>query len=328
MNEYNQTHDSTPNFPSGSTLLPLHLRLPPQAAPFTPANAGAALLTTLATAWGPQPAMTVDAIGVGAGGRDPEGHANVVRLFRGSRQASSLPQPRRGAAAAGVQRRRPRPPGLAGGDRGPARGRRVRRLADPDPDEEGPPGAHPERPGRRRRARRAVRAAIFRQTSTIGLREQPLTKHALDREIVAVEVDGQPIAVKLARHEGVVVNAQPEYDDVARAATALGRPVNDVLAEAAALSRAFLTVTWTPDGPGRRRPDLPRHLRRRAARTRPSSRPWCWPPATGRCWCGSASASPSPCRRCVAVLLGHAVSFLPEEVVQAVAGADVPGRAR
>jgi uncharacterized protein (TIGR00299 family) protein len=44
---------------------------------------GAALLTTLATGWGPQPAMTVGAIGVGAGGRDPEGHANVLRLLVG-----------------------------------------------------------------------------------------------------------------------------------------------------------------------------------------------------------------------------------------------------
>ncbi len=44
---------------------------------------GAALLTTLATAWGPQPAMSVDTIGVGAGGRDPHGHANVLRLFVG-----------------------------------------------------------------------------------------------------------------------------------------------------------------------------------------------------------------------------------------------------
>ena len=44
---------------------------------------GAALLTTLATAWGPQPSMTTEAIGVGAGGRDPEGHANVLRLFVG-----------------------------------------------------------------------------------------------------------------------------------------------------------------------------------------------------------------------------------------------------
>jgi uncharacterized protein (DUF111 family) len=86
----------------------------------------------------------------------------------------------------------------------------------------------------------AVRAAIFRQTSTIGLREQPLAKHVLDREMVAVEVGGQQIAVKLARHDGVVVNAQPEYDDVARAAAALGRPVADVLAEAASSARSFL----------------------------------------------------------------------------------------
>jgi len=50
---------------------------------------GAALLTTLATAWGPQPPMTVDTIGVGAGGRDPDGHANVLRLFVGGLEARS-----------------------------------------------------------------------------------------------------------------------------------------------------------------------------------------------------------------------------------------------
>ncbi len=91
-------------------------------------------------------------------------------------------------------------------------------------------------------ARRApeVRRAIFRQTSTIGLREQPLTKHSLEREIVVIEVDGQPVDVKVARHDDVVVNAQPEYEHVARAAATLGRPVNDVLTEAQALSRALL----------------------------------------------------------------------------------------
>jgi uncharacterized protein (DUF111 family) len=57
--------------------------------------------------------------------------------------------------------------------------------------------------------------------------------------MVQVEVDGQPIAVKLAREDGVLVNAQPEYDDVARAALALGRPVNEVLADAIGHSRAF-----------------------------------------------------------------------------------------
>jgi uncharacterized protein (DUF111 family) len=39
--------------------------------------------------------------------------------------------------------------------------------------------------------------------------------------------------------DGELVNAQPEYDDVARAAAALGRPVSAVLAEAVAESQAF-----------------------------------------------------------------------------------------
>ena len=50
---------------------------------------GAALLTTLADAWGPQPAMAVDAIGIGAGGRDPDTHANVLRILAGSRPRPS-----------------------------------------------------------------------------------------------------------------------------------------------------------------------------------------------------------------------------------------------
>ncbi len=86
----------------------------------------------------------------------------------------------------------------------------------------------------------AVRATVFRETSAIGVREQRLDKHALDREMSSVDVDGHTIAVKLARHEGAVVNAMPEYDDVARAAAAVGRPVADVLADAVAASRKLL----------------------------------------------------------------------------------------
>ena len=57
----------------------------PEGAPATElcTPTGAALLTTLATAYGPQPAMTTEQVGVGAGGRDPEGHANVLRLLVG-----------------------------------------------------------------------------------------------------------------------------------------------------------------------------------------------------------------------------------------------------
>ena len=51
-------------------------------------------------------------------------------------------------------------------------------------------------------------------------------------------VGGLEIAVKLARLDGVVVTAQPEYDDVVRVARALDRPVVEVLAEATAAAPA------------------------------------------------------------------------------------------
>ncbi|MFC6285436.1 nickel pincer cofactor biosynthesis protein LarC [Nocardioides sp. GCM10027113] len=197
---------------------------------------GAAVLTTVATGWGPQPPMSTSAIGVGAGGRDPEGHANALRLLVGE----PVPGSGGGSGAllleANVDDLDPRvwPAVIAA------------LLAAGASDawltpilmKKGRP-AHTLSVLVAADRAEAVRSTVFRETSTIGLREQPLAKHALDREMVAVEVDGQLIAVKLARHHGTLVNAQPEYDDVARAAAALGRPVADVLAEASALSRAY-----------------------------------------------------------------------------------------
>ena len=83
----------------------------------------------------------------------------------------------------------------------------------------------------------AVRDEIFRQTSTIGLRETTVAKHALDRRFEQVEVDGQTVAVKVASLEGRVLTAQPEYADVVAAAAVLHRPVKDVLADANAAAR-------------------------------------------------------------------------------------------
>ncbi len=77
-----------------------------------------------------------------------------------------------------------------------------------------------------------VRDAVFEHTSAIGLREQVVTKHALDRRDVTVEVDGHPVRVKVAGREGRVLNVQPEWEDVAAAALALGVPAKTVLARA------------------------------------------------------------------------------------------------
>jgi uncharacterized protein (DUF111 family) len=56
-----------------------------------------------------------------------------------------------------------------------------------------------------------------------------------------VLVAGQPVHVKIALHDGRVVNVQPEYDDVVRVATQSGRPVKDVLEDAATAARVFRT---------------------------------------------------------------------------------------
>jgi uncharacterized protein (TIGR00299 family) protein len=199
---------------------------------------GAAILTANATAFGPQPAMTVDAIGVGAGGRDPQGHANVLRLLVGSSSTAAphgthrpllvetnvddldprlWPDVIAALLAAGASDAWLSPILMKKGR--PAHTLHVLVTSD--------------------RAA-AVRAEIFRQTSTIGVREIPLGKHALDREMRTVEVDGHAVRVKLARHEGVVVNAQPEYDDLAAVARATGRAVKDVLAEASAAAQTVM----------------------------------------------------------------------------------------
>lgn len=200
---------------------------------------GAALLTTIATEWGPQPPMATREVGIGAGGRDPEGHANVLRLLVGDAVATSdgdpddllvletnvddldprvWPEVITAVLAAGALDAWLTPIVMKKGR--PAH--TFRALVEPATVDE-------------------VRRTIFRETSTIGIRTVPVARHALPRETTSVEVGGLEIAVKVARLDGVVVNAQPEYDDVVRAAAALDRPVRDVLAEAVTASRVLLS---------------------------------------------------------------------------------------
>jgi uncharacterized protein (TIGR00299 family) protein len=200
---------------------------------------GAALLTTIATGWGPQPPMTTREIGVGAGGRDPEGHANVLRLLVGDPAAVS------GDGAddllvleTNVDDLDPRvwphviDAALAAGA--------LDAWLTPILMKKGRP-AHTFRALVTPVAAAEVRNTIFRETSTIGIRTLAVERHALPRETATVQVGGLDVAVKIARLDGQVVNAQPEYDDVVRVAAALDRPVVEVLAEATTASRVLLS---------------------------------------------------------------------------------------
>ena len=202
---------------------------------------GAALLTANATSYGPQPLMTVDRVGVGAGGRDPATHANVLRLLVGQ-EVVSLRDTTGDCAApllleCNVDDLDPRVwpsviAALLGAGASDA-------WLTPILMKKGRP-AHTLSVLVRADRAAAVRTVVFRHTSTIGLREQPVGKTTLDRAMETVDVDGFPVHVKIALHEGRVVNAQPEYDDVARAAAATGRPVKEVLADAVAASRTLV----------------------------------------------------------------------------------------
>lgn len=189
---------------------------------------GAALLATLADEFGLMPTMRIEQTGVGAGGRDPVEVPNVVRVVIGE----SIEQPATEIVyETNVDDLDPRiwPQVLA-------------RLLEagaadawltPILMKKGRP-AHTLSVLVSTANAEVVRSVILTETSAIGLREFGITKHAADREFASVEVDGQRIHVKIARYGGQVVNVQPEYDDVAAAATLLKKPVKSVLAKAIA----------------------------------------------------------------------------------------------
>ncbi len=193
---------------------------------------GAALVAAHATAFGPLPPLTVTRVGSGAGSRDTAGRPNVARLICGEPVSPAIASTDAIVIEANVDDLDPRvwPVVLdallaAGADDA---------WLTPILMKKGRP-AHLVSALTSRTAAAAVRAAMFRDTSTLGVRETPAAKTALTREFRTVAVDGQPIAVKIGRSaDGAMLNAMPEWEDVARAATALGQPVKRVLARALA----------------------------------------------------------------------------------------------
>jgi uncharacterized protein (TIGR00299 family) protein len=198
---------------------------------------GAALLAGTVTEWGDMPEMVVTAVGSGAGDRDLDEVPNILRLVVGDAVAS------RGGGDVGVVLEAnvddldPRLwPGVIQAllDNGASdawltpihmkKGRPAVTVSVLTPP------AHAD----------ALRRVLFRETSTIGLREREVAKRSLERSVETVTLpDGSPIRVKIARLDGEVVNAVPEFDDVATVAAKQDRPVKTVLAEATAAASAL-----------------------------------------------------------------------------------------
>jgi uncharacterized protein (TIGR00299 family) protein len=202
----------------------------PEAELLTPT--GALLLTGHAARFSAVPAMRVTATGYGAGDRDFHETPNVLRVLVGEADASHThrvlvveceiddmnPQlygplmDQLYAAGAlevfysPVQMKKNRP------------GTMVTVLAPPE-------------------TRTKIADTLFRETTTIGVRYSERERECLTREWRSVETPFGAIRIKIARRGDTIANAQPEFDDCAKLAQALGVPIKDV--HAAAL-RAWL----------------------------------------------------------------------------------------
>lgn len=194
---------------------------------------GALLVTSYASAYGPLPAMRIEAVGHGAGSREGAGRANLLRLLVGEGEAP--PAERVLVLECEVDDMSPQ---LLGPllDRLLAAGARDAYLT-PVHMKKGRPGilisvlASEER-------RSAIEELLFADTTTLGVRRSEWQRTRLEREVVRVATDYGEVGVKLGTRRGRVVNAQPEFEDCQRLAAVRGVPVKEVWAAALAAWRS------------------------------------------------------------------------------------------
>jgi uncharacterized protein (TIGR00299 family) protein len=185
---------------------------------------GAAILTTLASAFGPVPAMTLETSGYGVGTHPDDDPPNLLRVLLGACTAPALTQRllvvetniddmnpefydylmerlfALGALDVGlipVQMKKNRPGVL------------LRVLVDPHQREQ-------------------VLECLFAETTTLGVRIQEVERIALQRESATIATPYGPMRIKRAHLPGGATRALPEYDDCRRVAHERGLPIRQI----------------------------------------------------------------------------------------------------
>jgi uncharacterized protein (TIGR00299 family) protein len=202
---------------------------------------GAAIIATVAEAFGPLPAMTVEAIGLGAGTKEFADHANILRIFVGKvhlpaatdrvwvleTNLDDLPGEVVGYATAQlmtagaldafvtpIQMKKNRP------------GVMITVLCDEPKIAD-------------------LEEILFRETTTLGIRRYPVSRHKLKRQAAEVETPFGIVKGKLGWLEGRPPTFSPEYEDCARVAREQGAPLREVY-QAAHLAYAQAPPTPAP----------------------------------------------------------------------------------
>lgn len=200
---------------------------------------GAAIVKVLVSSFGPRPVMTPEKIGYGAGSRDFVGHPNVLRLTVGETKEESFKastsQPDAAAQEeiaileANLDDLNPQLVGYIV-DRALAEGA-LDVFTTAIQMKKNRPGtvltilAWPAQ-------EETMRALLFRESSTLGLRVRHERRYALPRRHVAVATPWGDVRMKIATLNGAVSHYAPEYDDCRRIANDHHVPLKTVMQEA------------------------------------------------------------------------------------------------
>jgi len=93
-------------------------------------------------------------------------------------------------------------------------------------------------------AHEMVSAAIFAESTAIGLRQRFSDRVVLTRETRSLRVAGREVRLKSALFQGRAMNVKPEFDDVRRLAAELGIPAKEAM-------RLVWGVIHEENGPGK-----------------------------------------------------------------------------
>jgi uncharacterized protein (TIGR00299 family) protein len=197
---------------------------------------GAAIVTSLASGFGPLPEMEILGVGYGAGTRDTEGTPNLLRIIQGVKAEKEegniwvlevdvddmnpellpylnqllLKEGALDAALIPIQMKKGRP------------GFTIRVLAA---------DAQRER----------LAQFMLQESTTLGVRMHRVERMTLPREEREVETQYGPIRVKVAfDREGKIINLMPEYESCRQAAEKKKVPLKEVYQEAIAKGREVL----------------------------------------------------------------------------------------
>jgi uncharacterized protein (TIGR00299 family) protein len=191
---------------------------------------GAALVSSMAVEYGPLPALTLEAIGYGAGARDMPELPNVTRVLVGRSKAGFATAPA-SLVETNVDDMTPElvPDVLEACMAAGA----LDAWTTPASMKKGRPGiviAALARPA----DQRDVAHAMLRSSTALGVRMTSYDRIEAQREWREVMVRGEAVRVKVGKIDDAVINVAPEHDDCSAVARRTGLEVKTVLAEAMA----------------------------------------------------------------------------------------------